>query len=231
MRKLLAQSPFVIGAALSVVVHGSALGVLSQRRLWQEDKAPDAVKVRIVETPKPVEPPPPPPPKPPEIKPPKKPVEKKIASERVPKTPPPKDPPKPIQGLSEDSFDKTGKGSVSAPMGNTLMTEDEGIRVKEPPPPMDVDLSADPILIRESMATPQYTDAALDAGFEGVVTVEVLVDEAGQVTQAELTRKVGYGMDQRIVDAARAARFKPRQNKLGRAEAGWTSIKFNMLIQ
>jgi outer membrane biosynthesis protein TonB len=149
MRKLLTNTPFVAGAALSIVVHGSALGVLGSRRLWKDDDKPDTVKVRIVETPKVEEPAPPPPPKPPEIKPPKKPVEKKIASERVPKTPPPKDPPKPIQGLSEDSFDKTGKGTVAAPMGNTMMIEDTGVRVKEPPPPMDVDLSSDPILIRE----------------------------------------------------------------------------------
>lgn len=223
------QKTLLIGVGLSALLHGSSLAMLGARELWKQEPA-TPVKIRIVEK-KPEEPKvePPPPPKPIEKKPPKKP-EKKIASERTPPKEPPKDPPKPIQGLTEESFDKSGKGNVAAPLGNTMMMEDTGERVKEAPPPMDADLSSDPQLVRASVVTPQYTDAALDASFEGYVTVEVLVDETGKVTDAQLTKKVGYGMDQRILDAAYAARFLPRKNRLGRPEAGWTELRFNMEI-
>lgn len=227
MRTWSIQRTLLVGAGLSVALHGMSLAVLGARQLWRDEPAPP-VKIRIVEK-QPEPKPEPPPEKPVEKKPPKKP-EKKVASERPPPAVPPKEPPKPIQGLSEDSIDKSGKGNVAAPLGNTLMMEDTGERVKEAPPPMDVDLSADPQLVRESVVTPQYTDAALDANFEGYVSVEVLVDESGKVVDAQLAKKVGYGMDQRILDAAFAARFLPRKNRLGRPETGWTEIRFNMQI-
>lgn len=229
MRPWSLQTTLLIGVGISLCLHTTSLVVLGRRTIVK-DEASKIVKIRIAEPkPEPKIEEPPPPPKPPKPKKPK-PPEKKVATERQPSQTPPKDPPKPIQGLTEDSFDKSGKSTVAAPLGNTLMTEDTGERVKEAPPPMNVDLSSDPQLIRNSISTPQYTDAALDASFEGTVTVEVLIDETGKVSQAELSKKVGFGMDQRILDAAYAARFIPRKNKLGKSETGWTAIKFNMEI-
>src|SRR6185437_10750058 len=114
-------------------------------------------------------------------------------------------PPKVIQGLSASST--SDKGKFAAPLGNTLMTNDTGERVKEAPPPIDADLSADAKLDHSSITKPQYTDSALDANLEGTVVVAVFVDESGKVTDAELNKKGGYGMDERIIAAARQARF------------------------
>src|SRR5262249_42259643 len=153
------------------------------------------VKIKIVEKPpEPKKEPPPPPPPPPPPKPKPKPKPKPpVATERPqPKAP---EPAKPVQGFSKDALTAGGKGPA-VPMGNTLMREDEGKRLKEPPPPLDADLSADAKLIRDSVVTPQYTDAALDANIEGYVDVDVYVEGSGKVTQAELRKKVGYGMDQ-----------------------------------
>jgi TonB family protein len=77
---------------------------------------------------------------------------------------------------------------------------------------------------------PSYTDAALDAAFEGRVTVEVYVDESGAVVQAEPAKKIGYGMDERILQSALSAKFVPRKNRLGQPEPSWTKITFNLQV-
>ncbi len=205
------------------------IGILGSRRLWETPKAHDSVKVRIVEKkeePKP-EPPPPPPPKKEPPKP--KPKPKQVAAQQQPKQPPPKDPPKPIQGLDANSMDPNGKG-IAAPMGNTMMIEDTGERAKTPPPALQADLSADAQLIRSSIKEPKYTDEALDANLQGTINVDVFVDETGNVQEAELKKKVGYGMDSRILETLKAAKFVPRKNKLGRPEAGWTEVRFSLEI-
>ena len=224
---------WLVVVLLSLVAHASSLGVLGSKAFHQATTAPDKVKVRIVE--KKVEAPPPPPPAPPPPPPPKpkerlKPKPKAAAkSERAkPQETPPIKPVAPIQGLDKNSFDKNGKG-IAAPIGNTLNTEDKGIRVQEAAP-ITQDMSADPQLIRDSVSQPAYTDVALDANFEGYVVVDVLVDKMGKVVQAELKKKVGYGMDQRILDVVNAARFVPRKGKVGEPLEGWSEIKFNFQL-
>ena len=169
------------------------------------------------------------PPKPepkPEPKRPPPPKEKKVSSERKP----PQEPVKtaqPVQGFSPDAVAKDGPG-IAVPVGNPLMVPDDGKRLK----PEDVqplgnqDLSADPRLIRSSMVKPEYTDDAIDAGLEGVFTVDVYVDATGAVASADLTKKIGYGMDQRVLAAANKARFEPRKDRYGKAIAGWTTLTF-----
>jgi TonB family protein len=217
------QKIWLVGIAASALLHTATFTYISSRPKIQV-REPETVKVRIVETPPaaPVVVPP----KPKAETPKPKPV-KKIATERRPPAVPVPDA-KPIQGLDKSAVSPDGKG-IAAPIGNTLMTEDTGVRVKDAAP-MAADLSADARLIRESITTPQYTDAALDANFEGVVMVDVYVDETGAVREAEMRKKVGFGMDERILAAARKARFEPRKNKLGGPESAWTEIRFTMQI-
>lgn len=92
------------------------------------------------------------------------------------------------------------------------------------------DLSADAELIAGSVEIPEYTEGALDAGFEGLVIVEVFVDVNGRVTEAEIEKKIGYGMDKRLIDSAKAARFIPRKNSKGQPLASWTRIPFRLVI-
>ena len=232
MQRLTAKQIWLSATAFSVVVHAFGFGAISAKQIWDKSRVQDTVKIRIVEKPPEpkVEPIPPKPEEPPKPKPKPKPKEPpKVATERQKPKEPPKEEVKPIQGLDKNSMDPNGKGAVAAPVGNTLMTKDTGERVSDAAA-LATDYTADAQLIRTSITIPQYTDAALDANFEGYVIVDVFVDEMGDVKEAELRKKVGYGMDERILLAARAAKFIARKNKLGTAIAGWTEIKFNMQI-
>ena len=239
-------------AAASLLVHFSGLVAVGSRdrsAMSQRNK----VKVKIVQatpkpTPAPVATPKPTPqptpkatPKPtpkPKPKPTPKPKKKKPKPTAKPKAafqkktdkPPTKDV-KPVQGFDKKNLlpaDSNSKGPA-VPIGNTLMVEDEGIR-KDEVDEFVGDLSRDPILVRDSISIPRYTEAAIDAAIEGYYVVDVYVDESGTVVEAELRRKIGYGMDRRILSAARAARFQPRLNRLGKPLPTWTEIKFDLRI-
>lgn len=107
---------------------------------------------------------------------------------------------------------------------------DDGKRSNNPAPTYTGDLSSDPKLVATSIKVPTYSEAAIDAGFEGKVTVDVYVDVKGNVTEAELRNKIGFGMDERIKKAALELKYVPRKNKLGVAEAGWTEVKFTLQL-
>jgi TonB family protein len=187
------------------------------------------VKLKInVEQPT-IIPPKPPPSKPRRIK--KKP-KRRPTSHTKPKKARPKLAKKipPIQGLNKDSVSKEAEG-IAAPVGNTMMTSDEGKRLRpEQIEGYDEDQSRDAILIRGSFAIPEYSLAALDAAIEGRYVVDVFVSKDGLVKDAELRKTIGYNMDQRILTAATSAKFEPRRNKYGGAIEGWAEIPFRLTI-
>lgn len=159
---------------------------------------------------------------------PKKLPPKKVASERKSK---PKAPPtEAVQGIPPSAATPEATG-MATPLGNTLLTEDEGKRIKaEDVRDLPGDLSADARLILSSVITPKYTEAALESNLEGNFIVDVYVDDQGRVLQSELRKPVGFGMGERLLEAARQAQFVPRKNKFGRSEAGWAEIKFTLII-
>jgi TonB family protein len=161
-----------------------------------------------------------------------KPVPKKNPeqrSERKPRKKNPSTPAKPIQGLSASALSTQGTG-ISAPLGNTLRMEDQGVRAKaeEVGELSGEDLSAEARLQADSISRPSYTDEALDANLQGTVSLDVLVDAEGRVQKVELKKPLGFGMDPLIIAAARGARFIPRKDRFGNAIAGWTEIKFRL---
>jgi periplasmic protein TonB len=58
---------------------------------------------------------------------------------------------------------------------------------------------------------PGYTTAAMDAGIQGTVLVEILVRADGTVGEARVERSLDmeYGLDQQAIEAARQWEFKP----------------------
>lgn len=222
---------FILGVVVSLTAHMLTSVVLeSARRAGDEEKKrhkPGTVQVKV----KPVEvkPPPPPPPPPEAPKPKVQPKTPQPVANKSKPQPASVDPVKPVQGLTKESLAKDGKSGFSAPVGNTLMVADDGTRVTDAAP-LNADLSSDPKLLPETVVIPSYTDAALDAAFEGRVTVEVYVDESGTVVQAEPVKKIGYGMDDRILQSAMSAKFIPRKNRLGQPEPTWTKITFNLQV-
>jgi len=233
LKEQLRRHPWLICIVLSVVVHLITVKTLTvQARLTAAKPQPVKIKIvekkpepKVIEAPKP---PPPPPPKPIEPPKPKPKAKPKVATDRPKPVDPNLPPPKPIQGLAPDAMSKGGK--VAVPLGNTLMTGDTGERPKVAPAAFEGDLSSDARLLADSIVKPEYTDAAIEANLEGQIVVEVQVDEAGKVVDASLKRKVGYGMDERILNSVKGARFTPRKDRYGKAEGGWTEIKFNLQL-
>ena len=56
---------------------------------------------------------------------------------------------------------------------------------------------------------PTYTAAALSAGVEADVPLEIVVSEAGTVQSARGVEHVGYGLDEAALQAVRSYRFTP----------------------
>jgi outer membrane biosynthesis protein TonB len=133
----------------------------------------------------------------------------------------------PVQGLTKESLSEGG--TMAAPLGNTLMTEDMGKRLKTVDP-LKGDLSQPAKLVVATLNPPPYTDDALDAGLEGSFIVDVFVNLDGSVREAELRKKIGYGMDTRVIAAVKASKFIPRKNRFGVSEEGWTELKFTLVI-
>lgn len=194
----------------------------------ERDRRPQKVAIHIVEKPKSISEPPSPP-RPPSSKP-KEPklnsaVKKMEATETSPPT-------QPVLGLSKDSFTTDGKSGIAVPAGNTTMIEDQGIRLSpDQIKRLDRDLSEDAKLIAGSFIKPEYTQEAEDAGLEGLFIVEVFVNTKGEVTAAELRNKIGKGMDERVLAAARQSKFYPRKNPLGQAQDGWTELKIRLNLE
>lgn len=158
----------------------------------------------------------------------KKPKKKKKTNQDVKQ--PVMKPNPPIHGLNPK--DILPGGTVAVPLGNSLAVEDEGVRKKptEIASVVEEDQSSDAKLVTSSVITPVYTEEALDAGLERLVAVDVYVDAEGLVTSAELRTPIGYGMDQRLLDAAKKAKFIPRKDAKGRPIPGWTEMKFRLEI-
>jgi protein TonB len=217
----------------SLLLHLSLLSAVQYLPRPERAKTYSKVAVNVVEKPKPVEaaPPPTPEPKPteaPKPKPAPQPKATPAKAKPVDNAPPPQ----PVMGLSKESFVEGGKGSFSAPAGNTTMLPDEGKRLSpEEIRKLDRDLSADAELIEGSFIEPDYTPEAEENGLEGSFVIDVYIDTQGKVVEAELRKKIGYGMDERVLSAARNARFSPRKNPLGQPLAGWKEIKIRLTLE
>jgi len=191
------------------------------------------VAVNVVEKPRPVEAATPEPQ--PQATEAPKPKPKPLAQEKATPTVKPQDnspPPQPVMGLSKESFAEGGKGGFSAPAGNTTMAPDEGKRLSpEEIRKLDRDLSADAKLIAGSFIKPEYTPEAEENNLEGSFVIEVYIDTQGKVVEAELRKKIGYGMDDRVLNAAKNARFSPRKNPVGQPLAGWTELRIRLNLE
>ncbi len=102
-------------------------------------------------------------------------------------------------------------------------------RVSEPPPAPAEDkqnrsASSDsrPVSIKQ-IVQPLPTERALRAKINGTVGLRVLVSTGGRPVRAYVTRRLGYGLDQRAVEAAMQYRFDPATRK-GVSQVEWISL-------
>jgi protein TonB len=78
---------------------------------------------------------------------------------------------------------------------------------------------------RKVPVAPKYTLEARQAEIEGVVRVQVTVDESGRVLSAHVVSGLGYGLDESAVAAAKATTFEPA-TQCGRPVVGTTILPF-----
>lgn len=78
---------------------------------------------------------------------------------------------------------------------------------------------------RKVPVVPKYTMQARQAEIEGVVRIEVTVDESGRVLSARVLSGLGYGLDESAIAAAKATTFEPA-TRCGKAIIGTAVLPF-----
>lgn len=63
----------------------------------------------------------------------------------------------------------------------------------------------------ERVVRPEYTTEARTAGVDGIVMVELEIDDRGNVTSAKVRKGLGHGLDEASIEAAKKTHFVPAQ--------------------
>lgn len=85
-----------------------------------------------------------------------------------------------------------------------------------------------PVPIRK--VDPDYTQQATDARIEGAVTLSIVVNESGIPTDIKVLRPLGYGLDQKAVEAVEQWRFRPGM-KDGRPVSVPANVEVNFRLK
>jgi TonB family protein len=56
---------------------------------------------------------------------------------------------------------------------------------------------------------PGYSEEARKARYSGSVVLAVVIDSSGQVTNVKVIKSLGFGLDEKAMDAVRRWRFRP----------------------
>jgi protein TonB len=211
---------------LGVVAHlvlGALIAAVPQKKRFEAVAIQMAEEKKKKEEKKDEEKPKPPPPKPAEKAPSPEPAQV-IPQEAVapPPTAAPQAAPGPVVGgPALDGFADLGGGSGGG--GFALPTGGGGPAkaASAAPKPVQKSEHAAPLTSEKSCSeparkpkritgpSPKPTEAASAAEVEGVVKVQVTVDITGHVTDAKVIQGLGYGLDERALEAARAWTFEP----------------------
>lgn len=152
--------------------------------------------------------PPPPPPK----RPPPKSAAKPIP-QQAPQTPTPRaESQDRVVGLDDGSFGESGSGP-GFQVGNTQLGDPTPIAQPPPAPPAPVVQGPPPKVIEARVVSqPQaieYTADAKKLGIEGLIIVELDIDENGKVTRVRLRKSLHESLDRAVLDAIRSWTFAP----------------------
>lgn len=140
-------------------------------------------------------------------------MEDVVQTKQIETPPPPPRPPVPVEVpndeiLEDDIVDLDLDFDLDGPMD-----------LPPPPPPQD-DEEEDFFMVVEQMPEPiggiaavqklvKYPEMARRAGIEGRVTVQFIVNEAGQVENPRVIRGIGGGCDEAALEAVKKAKFTP----------------------
>ncbi len=129
---------------------------------------------------------------------------------------PPEEPAPEVFGVTKDSLG-AGDSGVSVRVGNTLGKEMEKEyidpdKIKPLPKQKKKIVPAGKLTSMPSWKTsikPIYTEQAREKEIEGVVLLEVLIDETGRVRKVKVLKKLGFGLDEAAIEAVRKSSFTP----------------------
>jgi protein TonB len=238
----------IITVLASVAAHWVLVQLLEELPPRPTPPMQARVEVRVVEPlPPPPEPPPPPPeltppppvPEPPRVKP--KPTPTRVTTSTP--TPPVESPATPLDststtadpnakprfGVSMSSTSTAGKTEV--PVGNTSRpTQDTGTpgEVKPLPPAAAHEVTKMPL--PEGRCAGKYTEAARAAGIEGVVVLDVIVDENGKTRDITVVDGLEHGLTEAAIAALRACRFTPGERAGQRVPVRVRGFKIRFLL-
>ncbi|APR83765.1 Ferric siderophore transport system, periplasmic binding protein TonB [Minicystis rosea] len=228
---------------VSLVVHaGLAVGVASLRKTERresiaisvsegkkKEKAPEPAKV--VEDPKPTEA---------KTEAPRREMKAKAAPKaEAPKNDAPAKPSSPVLDALPDfglSLGNGGPGGIAVPQPGAAAPAPSAVAATEKPAPKTLapkpaDACEEPPVKPKprGVTQPAYTTAAREANVEGKVRVEVSVAADGSVTSARVLAGLGYGLDEKALEAARRATFEPG-TRCGKAVAATFVIAFRFTL-
>ncbi len=215
----------IAGALASVVGHLVLARVLAELPPRPAAKRPARIEVRVVQPPPKLEPPPPapepePPPPPPPMHQPKQPRPAARTTELP--VPAPVDTPaapsdtavkvdstaRPKFGITMESTSVAG--ATSAPVGNTTRpTPDTGGPAAPAPLAPVAAHEVTKMPLPQGRCAGKYTDEARNAGIEGVVVLDVIVDATGRTRDIQVVESLSHGLTEAAVAALRACRFTP----------------------
>ncbi|MGH7438795.1 MAG: energy transducer TonB [Polyangiaceae bacterium] len=229
---------WVIGGSLALhAAMGAAAAVIpkEQRAETAAIELSDLSKLKSKDKPKPPPPPlPPPPPKQDKPKPPPPPPKSASQAKVVADAPKADLPPVPMgeDGVADmGGLAMGGPGAGSGPVaaaavaGPARPKETKKV-VQQLAPAAADECTEPPIRPKPKVAqTPKYTLQARQAEIEGVVRVQVTVDETGNVIAAKVLSGLGYGLDEEALKAAKAIVFTPA-SRCGKAIVGTVTLPF-----
>ncbi len=241
-----------ICAIASLVGHCVAREALS----WLPERARAeprrTVEVRVVSPPLAAPPPEPPKPEPPKPEPPKpeptkvpprpatKPVTARLVDVVAKDTPPAPNAvvtdstAQPVFGVTMESTSPGGAGPV-LPIGNTTQPQTGPTTPTAAPEPLSAPVAAAHEVTK--MPLPQgrcsgtYTDAAREAALEGVVVLDLIVDENGRAREIRVVDGLGHGLTQAAIKALERCRFTPGEREGKPVPVRVRSFKIRFLLQ
>jgi protein TonB len=152
--------------------------------------------------------PPPPPPKRPPPKSAAKPVPQQATQTPKPQT----DSQEQVVGLDEGSFGESSSGA-GFQVGNTQLGDPTPIAQPPPAPPKPEGALPRPKVVEarvlEQPRPIEYTTDAKQLGVEGLIIVELDIDENGKVTRVRLRQKLHESLDRAVMEAIKTWKFAP----------------------
>jgi len=152
--------------------------------------------------------PPPPPPK----RPPPKSAAKPVAQQTTQTPKPQTESQDQVVGLDDGSFGESGSGP-GFQAGNTQLGDPEPIAQPPPAPPAPVVQGPKPKVVEARVLSQpkaiEYTADAKKLGIEGLIIVELDIDEQGKVTRVRLRKSLHESLDRAVIAAIESWTFAP----------------------